>query len=779
MSKSGLLVNTCIGIDFGMTNSVVAVSEAREPRVIENPEGFRTTPSMISVTDDQILVGVAAKRQMGSNIINSAYGVKRLIGRKMEDEKIDKFMKGVPYKIVAGTKTNPMIIELRDKKLTPNEITKMIITRMKEIAEANLGGIVKNAVVSVPTYYSDLQKKETMTIVESTGLKVRRLITEPTAAAIAYGMNSPKYIGKQIVVFDMGGATLDCTLLKIESFDSFKVLSTSGDFYLGGDDFDMALVNFLAEDFKKVNKMDLLKDRFAIVRLSEQAERVKVELTNSLNTEINLPYIAMSPEKGPLHINMKITRAKFESLTNPLLNKIIPILDDLLKKGNIEKSGIDEILLVGGMSRVPKIQDLIEQYFGKKPMKMTAPEEAIAMGNSIKGDEILNKGVVKTKISLNTKKDAKSILKEIKKRIIKEGVNTGEEPPPKPLTNEELFNKKMEDRVREWYNLPDDESIFDEHDLNDIMVAVKQSVDESPFSDYFPEPKLPKLHFEFINREPNVIVKELGSDKKYYNILDKLPVSICIKTPNGNFVNIIDSNTPLPLNKSITLSTMRDKQRYLIIPIYQHLIEENKYELLTEIHIKDITPLRRGSPNIKLTMNITQEGVGTFTGNEEKFGNSYYHTQSALIANHITKPLIENLLLNDLIKTTNESLIDLEQYLTITNDVPLNNKVEIDTKMNELRSILNSCSNNNNNEDGKKIEYIDLYEKVQNFKKYSYSLMFGPTEEPEIDNAHQTPKPLSEEEVNLIVKKLHEIGDQFQVDNPSFDYNKLKTPKFE
>ena len=368
-----------IGIDLGTTNSCVAVMDGKDAKVIENAEGARTTPSIVAFTsDEERLVGQPAKRQAVTNPENTIFAVKRLIGRRYDDPVTEKDKKLVPYKIVKGDNGDAWV-EAAGKKLSPSQISAMILQKMKETAEAYLGEKVEQAVITVPAYFNDAQRQATKDAGKIAGLEVLRIINEPTAAALAYGLD--KKDGKTIAVYDLGGGTFDISILEIGD-GVFEVKSTNGDTFLGGEDFDMRLVEYLAAEFKKEQGIDLKNDKLALQRLKEAAEKAKIELSSSAQTEINLPFIT-ADASGPKHLTMKLTRAKFESLVDDLVQRTVEPVKAALKDAGLKAGEIDEVVLVGGMTRMPKIQETVKQFFGKDPHKGVNPDEVVALGAAI------------------------------------------------------------------------------------------------------------------------------------------------------------------------------------------------------------------------------------------------------------------------------------------------------------------------------------------------------------------------------------------------------------
>ncbi|QPC89816.1 molecular chaperone DnaK [Mesorhizobium sp. INR15] len=368
-----------IGIDLGTTNSCIAIMDGKEPKVIENAEGARTTPSIVAISGDgERLVGQPAKRQAVTNPENTIFAVKRLIGRRYDDPVTEKDKKLVPYKIVNGDNGDAWV-EAGGKKQSPSQISAMILQKMKETAEAYLGEKVDKAVITVPAYFNDAQRQATKDAGKIAGLEVLRIINEPTAAALAYGLDKKE--GKTIAVYDLGGGTFDISVLEIGD-GVFEVKSTNGDTFLGGEDFDMRLVEYLAAEFKKEQGIDLKNDKLALQRLKEAAEKAKIELSSTTQTEINLPFIT-ADATGPKHLTLKLTRAKFESLVEDLVQRTIEPCKAALKDAGLKAGEIDEVVLVGGMTRMPKIQEIVKQFFGKEPHKGVNPDEVVALGAAI------------------------------------------------------------------------------------------------------------------------------------------------------------------------------------------------------------------------------------------------------------------------------------------------------------------------------------------------------------------------------------------------------------
>ena len=369
-----------IGIDLGTTNSCVAIMDGSQPKVIENSEGTRTTPSIVGFTDNERLVGQAAKRQAVTNAANTVFGVKRLIGRRADDAHLAKDKKNLPYSVIDGGNGDAWV-EVKGDKYSPSQISAFILGKMKETAESYLGEEVTQAVITVPAYFNDAQRQATKDAGKIAGLEVLRIINEPTAAALAYGLDKDNT--QTIAVYDLGGGTFDVTILEIDD-GLFEVKSTNGDTFLGGEDFDMRIVNYLADEFKKEHGVDLTKDKMALQRLKEAAEKAKIELSSSSQTEINQPFIAMDPNSGtPLHMVIKLTRAKLESLVSDLIKRSLDPCKAALKDAGLSASDIDEVVLVGGMTRMPKVFEEVTKFFGKEPHKGVNPDEVVAMGAAI------------------------------------------------------------------------------------------------------------------------------------------------------------------------------------------------------------------------------------------------------------------------------------------------------------------------------------------------------------------------------------------------------------
>ena len=375
-----------IGIDLGTTNSCVSVLESGKPRVIENAEGGRTTPSIVAYADDnEVLVGQSAKRQAVTNPTNTLFAVKRLIGRRFEDDVVQKDIKMVPYKIVQADNGDAWV-EAKGESMAPPQVSAEVLRKMKKTAEEYLGESVTEAVITVPAYFNDSQRQATKDAGRIAGLEVKRIINEPTAAALAYGMDKAQG-DRTVAVYDLGGGTFDISIIEIAEVDGehqFEVLATNGDTFLGGEDFDLRLIEFLAEEFKSENGIDLHNDPLALQRLKEAAEKAKIELSSSQQTEVNLPYIT-ADATGPKHLVVKLTRSKLESLVQELVTRSLEPLKVALKDSGLSASEIDDVILVGGQTRMPMVQQTVADFFGKEPRKDVNPDEAVAMGASIQG----------------------------------------------------------------------------------------------------------------------------------------------------------------------------------------------------------------------------------------------------------------------------------------------------------------------------------------------------------------------------------------------------------
>ncbi|MEO6075807.1 MAG: molecular chaperone DnaK [Dokdonella sp.] len=375
-----------IGIDLGTTNSCVSVMEGNTARVIENAEGDRTTPSVVAFKDNEVVVGAAAKRQAVTNPKNTIYAVKRLVGRKFTDAEVQKDIGMVPYKIVAHDNGDAWIETADGKKMSPAEISAKILMKMKKTAEDYLGETVTEAVITVPAYFNDSQRQATKDAGRIAGLEVKRIINEPTAAALAYGMDK-KGGDRKIAVYDLGGGTFDVSIIEIAEVDGekqFEVLATNGDTFLGGEDFDKRVIDYLVDEFKKDQGVDLKNDPLALQRLKDAAERAKIELSTAHQTEVNLPYVT-ADASGPKHLNIKLTRAKLEALVDELVKRTIEPCRTAVKDAGLAMSDITEVILVGGQTRMPKVQEAVKDFFGKEPRKDVNPDEAVAVGAAIQG----------------------------------------------------------------------------------------------------------------------------------------------------------------------------------------------------------------------------------------------------------------------------------------------------------------------------------------------------------------------------------------------------------
>jgi molecular chaperone DnaK len=376
-----------IGIDLGTTNSCVAIMEAGQPKVIENSEGARTTPSIIAYMDEgEILVGAPAKRQAVTNPKNTLYAVKRLIGRKFTDKEVQKDIDLMPFEILKAENGDAWV-GARDKKLAPPQVSAEVLRKMKKTAEDYLGHEVTEAVITVPAYFNDAQRQATKDAGRIAGLEVKRIINEPTAAALAFGLDKAAGKDRKVAVYDLGGGTFDVSIIEIADVDGekqFEVLSTNGDTFLGGEDFDQRIIDHIIDEFKKTNGVDLSKDPIALQRIKAAAERAKIELSSSAQTELNEPYIAMA-NGAPVHLTFKLTRAKLESLVDDLISRTIEPCKVALKDAGLSASQIDDVILVGGMTRMPKVQDAVKGFFGKEPRKDVNPDEAVAVGAAVQG----------------------------------------------------------------------------------------------------------------------------------------------------------------------------------------------------------------------------------------------------------------------------------------------------------------------------------------------------------------------------------------------------------
>src|SRR5213595_1730590 len=390
-----------IGIDLGTTNSCVAIMEGGKPKVIENSEGARTTPSIVAYLEDgEILVGASAKRQAVTNAKNTVYAVKRLIGRRFEEKEVQKDINLMPYKISRADNGDAWV-EVRGKKIAPQQVSAEILRKMKKTAEDYLGEEVTEAVITVPAYFNDSQRQATKDAGRIAGLEVKRIINEPTAAALAFGLDKAPKKDMKIAVYDLGGGTFDISIIEIadvEGEKQFEVLSTNGDTFLGGEDFDQRIIDYIVTEFKKEQGVDLTKDVLALQRLKEAAEKAKIELSNSAQTDINLPFIT-ADASGPKHLNIKLTRAKLESLVDALIQRTVEPCKAALKDAGLKASEIDEVVLVGGMTRMPKVFETVKQFFGREPHRGVNPDEVVAIGAAIQAGVL--KGEVKDVLLLD------------------------------------------------------------------------------------------------------------------------------------------------------------------------------------------------------------------------------------------------------------------------------------------------------------------------------------------------------------------------------------------
>src|SRR5210317_652339 len=378
--EQSLIMSKIIGIDLGTTNSCVAIMDGNEPKVIENSEGARTTPSVVAFTESEKLVGASAKRQAVTNPENTFYAVKRLIGRKFDGAAVKKDVEGLPYKVIAADNGDAWV-ESKGEKYSPSQISAFVLQKMKETAEKYLGSEVKKAVITVPAYFNDSQRQATRDAGKIAGLEVERIINEPTAAALAYGLD--KKNAKTVAVYDLGGGTFDISILELGD-GVFEVKSTNGDTTLGGEDFDATITNYIISEFKKDQGIDLASDKLAVQRVREAAEKAKIELSSSTQTEVNLPYISAT-NSGPIHFTYNLSRAEFNKVTSKLVDRSIEPCKKAIKDAKLSLKDIDEVILVGGSTRIPVIQEEVEKFFGKKPSKGVNPDEVVAMGDAIQG----------------------------------------------------------------------------------------------------------------------------------------------------------------------------------------------------------------------------------------------------------------------------------------------------------------------------------------------------------------------------------------------------------